>query len=404
MTVDTIVKAKKLIGGAGFSIVDDPVIGIANGIVAYVDSGRTTAHEGRTIDLKGSFLLPGFVDTHVHFVFGSCDTRDYEQVMLRDTNEIMLLRASQNALSHLRKGVTTVRDLGDRDGTMVSLRNAINRGILQGPRMVVAGPPLTTTGGHFHFCNGEVDGQEEIRKKIRSIHKLGADVIKIMASGGTTRGSAQRQPSFTCEELRAIVSEARRFQMPTCAHVHCTAAIENCVDAGVDCLEHLGFYDAVGCAKVDPDVIGKMARAGTYACVTVMNSFLGIQRLSSSKDEASRRRLMELEQEFSNRTETLKECRKQGVQLVTGTDSIWEFGDYHIALQVMHDIGIPAIEVLRISTIDSARALRMGDVIGTIEPGKCADMVGFDDDPSARIESIANPCFVMKGGKTIVAR
>jgi len=401
MKVETIIKAKQLIGGKEFSIIDDPIIGIKKGIIVFIDSHTTRHNAERVIDLSHAFLLPGFIDTHVHFIFGGTN-RSYEEVMDKDSNEIMLLRASQNALCHLKKGVTTARDLADRDGVMLSYKEAVNRGIVKGPRMVVSGPPLTITGGHFHFCHGEVNTEDEIRKTIRIFYKKGVDVIKVMASGGTTQGSVRRQPTFSKKDLVIIVSESHKLGLPTSAHVHCTAAIENCVEAGIDCLEHVGFYDFKGDTKIDLGIIKKMVQRGTYACVTLKNSFLRIKRLKEEKDEASLKQRKEFEKELRNRIDTLKICYENNVRLVAGTDSIWEFGDFSLILKIMVDAGIPAMEVLRIATLESAKALVMEDKIGSIEPGKYADIIAFKENPVINIESARDPLFVMKGGERIV--
>lgn len=397
MNVDSIVTAKRLIGGKDFDSIDRPVIGIRDGVIRFVESGTTGHTAQERIDLPNLHLLPGFIDTHVHLIFGGED-RDYERVMARDNNGVMLLRASRNAVSYLAAGVTTIRDLGDRDGILVSLREAINAGVIPGPRVQVSGPPLTITGGHFHFCNGEVDGEEEIRKKIRSLHKQGVDVIKIMATGGTTRGSVRRKPAFTKGEMRIIVEEAHKLGKPTAAHVHCTAGIENCLDAGVDSLEHVGFFSDDGLLEIEERLIERMAKQGTTACITLKNSYVGIQRLATSDREADKKRHRELIIEAENRLETLKVCRAYGVHLSAGTDSIWEHGDYHIIVELMAETGIPMMEVFKIATIESAKALRLEEHIGTVEAGKFADIIGFEHDPLESIEHVKAPCFVMKGG------
>ena len=401
MKVDKIIEARQLIGGRNYRIVDNPVIGIKDGVVNFVEQAPSRHGAEQVLSLKDLYLLPGLVDAHVHFIFGG-ENRSYLHVMQNDSNEIMLLRASQNALKHLEAGVTTVRDLGDRDGTMVFLREAISRGIVRGPRLVVSGPPLTPKGGHFYFCHGEVDSEEDIREMIERLQQKGVDLIKIMASGGTSGAVDRRKPSFETKQLANIVREAHKRNMMTSAHVHCTKAIENCLDAGVDSLEHLGFFDSSGNADIDLGLIERMAEAGTFACVTLKNSYLGIRRLKNSHDEASKQRLQEMEREFANRIETVKLCLENNVNLIVGTDSIWEFGDFHVVLRILAEAGIPALEVFKIATAKTAAALKLQDRIGSIEAGKEADIIGYRENPIDHIKEIENPCFVMKQGDTVL--
>src|SRR5579862_4223642 len=190
----------------------------------------------------GCTLLPGFVDAHTHFTLFA-DGRSYED-MAAEPDGVMLLAGAQNARTHLRAGVTTARDNGSRGVTGFVLRDAINRGIVAGPRLLVAGPPVTPTAGHFHWCLGAADGEDGLRRQVRALVGLGADHIKIMASGGGTAGTDPARPCYTVGELRSAITTARDLGRLTTAHCRAAEAMRRSTEADVDCIEHGEFIDA----------------------------------------------------------------------------------------------------------------------------------------------------------------
>ena len=151
--------------------------------------------------------MPGLIDIHAHLTFGT-PGRSYEEVMSEDSDDLMLVRAVRNCQTHLKAGVTTIRDCGARNRTTLSLRDAAAHGLFPSPRLLVSGPPITQTKGHFWWCNGEADGVDGVREQARKLLEAGVDFLKIMASGGGTKGTDQSRASYSAEEIAAAVHEA----------------------------------------------------------------------------------------------------------------------------------------------------------------------------------------------------
>lgn len=192
------------------------------------------------VDYSNQVVTPGFIDAHVHLVFTCQENHDLGREMLeKSSREELMAVALRNCADSLLGGVTTVRDLGDIGYVTVTVRNLVNKGIMPGPSIFVAGPPITTTAGHLHFCKNTADTVEEIRKAVRKSCEHDVDVIKVMASGGNmTRGSNPMMPQYEVEELRALVNEAHRLKRRVAAHTLESKSIRRAIAAGVDTLEH----------------------------------------------------------------------------------------------------------------------------------------------------------------------
>ena len=196
----------------------------------------------------------------------------------------MLLRAAMNAMIHLKAGVTTLRENGARNKVTFNLREGAHRGYVTAPRLLLCGRPVTVTGGHFYWCNQQADGIEGVRAAVRELVKDGADHIKIMASGGGTAITDLRRPSYTVEELRAIVDEAHNMGKPTTAHCLATGSIVNALDAGVDMIEHAGFIEPDGSYRFDPRIAERIAEQGTYVSPTVQTGYRGMEALLNKQE------------------------------------------------------------------------------------------------------------------------
>ena len=203
----------------------------------------------------------------------------YESVIERDTDEIMLLRAAHNTYIHLSSGVTTLRDCGARNRITFDLREGAMQGRSTAPRLLLSGRPVTITGGHFFWRNGEADGEDGVCNAVRQLVEEGSDFIKIMASGGGTAITYNRKHSYGVGELRAIVEEAHVHGKLTTTHCLATQSMINALDAGVDMMEHGGFIEPGGSYVYRPKIAERIAQHGMYVSPTVQTGYRGREAL-----------------------------------------------------------------------------------------------------------------------------
>ena len=267
----TILTAARLLDGSGGGRLEDAAVLIEGGTIRAIgrrsevrppDGATATSHE-----YGDATILPGLVDGHTHLVGIGDGTRGDDVADQGD--DLLLIRAT-----HQRPRDAPLGGHHDpRERSMgriaFSVREAIRRGIAEGPRMVVSGRALTITGGHLHYFGGEADGPDGLRRTVRQLVKEGADFIKVMASGGSTRTSHPNLPAFTPDELPAIVDEAHRHERLTAAHAVPNAAIEDCLDAGIDMVIHCSMTDATGAYGYRPDLADRMAETGVWVNPTM---------------------------------------------------------------------------------------------------------------------------------------
>ncbi len=407
----TVIKARALIDGTGTRpLVDAAVIVEESTIKAVAQQGEISLPEGqhvRTLDFPNGYLLPGLIDSHIHLSFGvyGCS---HEELMNSDSDQIMLLRAARNALTHLKCGVTTVRENGARNRVTFDLREAADRGYATTPRLYLCGRPVTITGGHFHWCNQEADGVEGVRTAVRELIKDGADHIKIMASGGATTITDNRRPSYSVEELRSIIDEAHKFGKLTTAHCLATQSLTNVLDAGIDMIEHAGFREPDGSYEFNEAIAERIAGQGVFVCPTSQTGFrqreaLLAQELERPLTTAEQGRLDDLKAKCESQLELLGRMWNDfNIKIVTGTDAVEILGDYCLGLELMSQAGMTNMDIIKASTGMAARAIGQQQAIGTIEPGKEADLIVVDKDPLADIRALRSMTMVMRAGERIV--
>ncbi len=243
--------------------------------VGFRDDIRAAAPDATELAYPDATIIPGLINAHVHLAFDPGPHRLERLTDNREAAEIALAMAG-HARQLLDCGVTTARDLGDRAGLTIALRDAIAAGQVAGPRILAATAPLTPPGGHCWFLGGEVDGPEQIREQVRRNAAAGADVIKVMASGGsmTPGGAEMWEPQFTAEELKVIVEEAHQLGLPVAAHAHGTSSIRAAVDAGVDTIEHCTCLSGPGGAfQPDEKIAGDIVAAGIAVCTANANNW-----------------------------------------------------------------------------------------------------------------------------------
>ena len=400
----TVIRSNSLIDGKSASPIRNAVVVLKGPLIVAVGTAEEmevpSGPDVQEIDYGDAYMLPGLIDAHTHLMFGHGEGT-YEEVIERDSDETMLLRAARNAHVHLNAGVTALRDCGARNNITFDLRRGVEQGLSVAPRLLLSGRPVTMTGGHFWWCNQEADGVDAVRKAVRQLVRDGADFIKIMASGGGTAGTDNRLPSYTVEELRAIVDEA---------HCLATQSIVNALDAGVDSIEHASFIDMSGSYKFEPRIAERIARQGVVISPTVQTGYRRREKLLALKErdgflsKSEERRLESTHAKCESQIEFLgKLWSDWGVTIVAGTDAIQAFGDYCLGLELQVEAGMSPMDVIRSATVEAARSVGLGDVVGTIEPGKEADLVVVDRDPLKDIRALRDMRVVIKKGQIVPA-
>ncbi|SFQ54855.1 Imidazolonepropionase [Amycolatopsis arida] len=383
-----------LTGPAGRGISDGAVLVRGPEIVAVgprAEVAALAAPDARRMDLPGSTVLPGLIDCHVHLAFSAGPDPVGD---LSATDDATLLEdMAHRARLLLDHGVTTVRDLGDRGFLAVRLRDEIGAGRRPGPRILSATVPLTPPEGHCWFLGGVVEGEEQIRARVRRNAEAGADVIKVMATGGglTSGGAATWESQFTPEELRAVVDEAHRLGLPVAAHAHGTDGIAASVAAGVDTVEHCTWMTRDGFRALD-DVVAEMAAKNVYVCPGASpnwRAFAARFGEDRARDVFGRLRWM----------------AEQGVPLISGTDAGVPgavFDNPVGSLEFYAYLGFPNDQILDMATGTAATALGLGDRTGRLAPGLRADLVVVDGDPLVDLAALRDPRLVVAEGRTHV--
>ena len=382
----------------------------AVGPVAQVE--RVTPPGTARLDLGHACLLPGLIDGHTHASLPG-DGRPYaDQIGISDA--LMVGVAARNLSLHLNAGVTTVRDHGARNMVGFTIRKAVTRGHIRGPRMLVSGRPITRPDGHFHWCNETAAGPDATRAAVRRLVRDGADYIKVMATGGGTEGTDPGAASYSVEELRAIVEEAHSLGRRTAAHARATEGMSRAVDAGLDLLEHVEFNEPDGRPHFNPAVAAKIAKAGTYVSPTlqVLTDYQRIIRLREDAAHGSlpakgERELAQLEQTLDAYLDRFRRFLESGIadRVAPGTDCGpfgTAFGHLDYELQLLVAAGYRPAEAVVAATRRAAEAAGLDHEIGTIVPGKLADLVAVDGDPTRDINAISRVVAVFQEGRRVL--
>ena len=401
-------------GLGGASRADQAVLVEAGRIRAVGDREtvrRQASPEAEVVDLGAACLTPGLIDSHTHLSLAG-DGRPYA-AMFADSDEMMVLTGAMNMRRHLSAGITTIREHGARNRVGFALKEGLGRGYIPGPRMLVSGRPITCTGGHFHMCNEVADGEEEIRKSVRRLVHEGADYIKIMASGGGTAGTIPGRASYETAELRAAVHEARQFGRLTAAHCRARESMLRAVEAGIDLMEHAEFLDPDDQLRFDPKIAEMMATSGIWISPTLQawTRYPRIVDLRGRRDAGTmspdeEAELEALEARADLRLEVMRRMLDYGVRerVVPGTDSgvaDLAFGHLDYDLQLLVRAGFTPGEALVSATRLSAEAMGMGEEIGTVAPGKVADLAAFDGDPTEDIGVFSRVAAVFQAGRRV---
>ncbi len=407
----TILRARRLIDGTGKDPVDFPVIVVKNNVISgvgvedQIDLPR--GREVREITLENGTLLPGLIDSHVHLALGTHGR--YEEMML-ETDGVHLITGVVNSGEALHAGITTIKEMGARNRVALDLREGWRRGLIEAPRLIVSGRPLTVPGGHFHFCNNnECEGVDEVRERVRQLVEEGVDFIKIMASGGGTRGTNNRQASFSEEELRAAVEEAHRLNKTVAAHCEAYESVGNAARAGVDVLEHCGFILPNGSRGFDKEAVRTMVDKELYYDPTlqtgaaIRDALREREQRGETLTESEKSTLARLEYKIRRKSENLARMLEMGVQVVAGSDGIGLGNSARLirAMELMAEAGMTPMQMIIAATSNAAKALKLDNAFGAIKEGLEADIIAVEGDPSSDISNLRSLKLLMQRGKIV---
>jgi imidazolonepropionase-like amidohydrolase len=406
-------RAARLLDGRGGPPLRDAAVLVEGATIRAVGpAAEVRAPDGAPVavhEYGDATILPGLIDVHTHLNgFGDGRLGD-ELATLPD--DILLLQAARNARAHLEAGVTTLRDCGSKGTTAFALRRAAAMGITPAPRLVLSGRPITITGGHLWYFGAEADGTDGVRRTVRQLVKEGADSIKLVATGGSTRTSYPSRPSFNAGELRAGVEEAHKFGKPTAAHCTSTQGVVNALEAGVDTIIHCRFHEPDGTLRFQPELAERIAAAQRWVDYTVAQSgarmhMLQAQQDAGTLDARGRREIESLVRARAQQEEHFRRLLAAGVRMVCGSDSSWMWYPMgHFAEEVIDHAawGMGAAAAIVSATGDAARCIGVDAVTGTLEAGKAADVLVVRGDPLAAVTALRDVRDIFLGG-TPVAR
>jgi imidazolonepropionase-like amidohydrolase len=360
------------------------------------------------MDYGAATILPGLVDAHTHLVAPGDGTLGDD--VAREDDDILLLQAARNARTLLSSGVTTLRENGAKGKVAFSLREGVRRRLAPGPRMVICGRPITMTGGHMGYFGSEADGEAAVRAEVRKLLKEGADYIKIVASGGSTRTSDPNRASYTVAELAAMTDEARRHGKLTAAHCTSAQSVQNCLDAEVDMIIHCIFTEPDGTYRFRPDLVERLAAARAWVNPTLYVMRAGIERQREARAregrltpelaahlDASRRAL-------DVRVDAVRRMSEAGVRMTAGSDSPWGWyapGEFVHEIHMLAEAGLSYSEAIVAGTAGAADSIGAGAVAGRLLPGRPADVLVVRGNPTREITDLWNVLDVYQAGRRV---
>ena len=398
------VKAARLLDVRSGRYVERPVVVVRNGLVESV--GREVPAGARVIDVGDRTLLPGLIDAHTHVLLqGDATQAEYEHQILKEYPAHRVARAVRALKIALENGFTTMRDLETEGASYddVALKEAVNEGVIPGPRLFVAGPALSTTGSYpilrfrpdWRFPTGVqiCDGADGCRRAVREQLSYGTDWVKVYANTGglrvTSDGYVESPPNWTREELAAVVSEAHGRGVKVAAHATSDTGLKIAIDAGVDSIEHG--------TSIRPERAREMAARGIFLSPTLTV----MEYVAEPRAREGRAIWAELPK---IRARSLENCRKAGVKIAFGTDAGgFPWTEIPQAQEFEHEVrlGMSPLEAIRSATTVAAELLGLAGKAGVIEPGSFADLVAVPGDPLRDVRVLSRVDFVMKAGEVV---
>ncbi len=392
----TVIRAGRMLDVRTGRMVQNPEIVIEGDRIVSV--GAATTANAQAINLPNLTLLPGLIDAHTHLT-GDPYHFGYQELGISAAREA--LYGAKYARITLLAGFTTVRNVGANGYSDVALRDAINDGDIPGPRMLVSGPALGITGGHcdnnllpfeYHASSdGVADGIAAVQHRVREVIKYGADLIKICATGGVlSKGDDPKASQYSLEEMKAIVADAHRLGRKVAAHAHGGEGIRLASEAGVDSIEHGTYIDEAG--------IATLKKNGTYMVPTIyLNNWLMENMDKIGMPEFYRKKEIDVAKvSFAN----MARAMQAGVKIAFGTDAaVYPHGLNARQFAMYVKMGFTPLQAIQSATLNAADLLGWSDRIGAIEPGKFADIIGVEGDPTQDVTTLERVQWVMKGGE-----
>ena len=407
-----VLKAARLFDGKSNALVQNAVVVVQGDKIVDTGNNLPIPSGAQVIDLGDATLCPGFMDAHTHLTADFSGNYNEHRLQELDLNvSEHAIRATAFARATVEAGFTTVRDLGSRfvasrEFVDVALRNSINKGVIVGPRMLVATKGIGATGGHFDptsgfrdflfgrepdYTDGIANGPDEIRKAVRFEVKNGADVIKAAVSGGVlSLADEVDTPQLTSAEMAALVDESHRLRKKVAVHCHGDQAAREAIETGVDSIEHGSF--------MKPETLTMMKKKGTFLTPTLMAS----DWIMSKIDNYPPMLQQKAKAATAARSEMFRNAVKLGIKISFGTDAaVYPHGQNAKEFKLMVDLGMTPIDALKSATANDADLLGIAQKVGTLEKGKLADIVAMPGDPTSDITETEHVSFVMKEGKII---
>ncbi|MCH8909993.1 MAG: amidohydrolase family protein [Chloroflexi bacterium] len=413
MAKKSIFKAKRVANESASGWLNDHAVVVEDGIITAVEPSAnvpasTDGGGYEVFDLGDVSLLPGLVDAHCHMHCSA--THDAQSLAMSENDQQLTIRATNNMRKAVLAGTTTIRDLGSRNEVAFAVRQMIDDGHVPGPRLLLAGTPITITAGHCWFFGTEADTVDQVRTAIRTQVKQGANVIKMMATGGMFTPTANpRKPQYSVEHLKAAVEEAHRMNVPIVTHTLSAQGVRNVVEAGVDHLIHARWYDADPNKGLDydPDTVKKMVDQGQWLDPTIGHHLLG--REAKARGEigpmAPHWSVAYKFVDESEHVETLMKMHDAGVRFTSGLDMGMAYGTHDRsaanAWSFVETLGWPNWKAIHAATAGTSEALGLAEKVGSLKAGLVADMAAFGGDPARNIRDMDRAETVVQSGRLL---
>jgi len=394
------IKTQRLFDGTERPLVRDALVVIENErIVAVGPATQVALPAGiAVLDVGDRLVMPGMIDAHVHILWSGSVSSGQESRVATDSQALFM--GVRNAQVALKSGLTTVRDCGDRNYLSLALRDSIDHGDLAGPRMLCSGPVITSTAGQLWWQSIECDRVDELQKAVRTLVKHDVDFVKLMGTGGNaTPGSNPEASQYDAAGVQMVADDAHRMGKKVAVHVHGVEGMRFAVDAGIDTLEHCPFR-AHGRIEYDAQLVADMVARDLIVSLAMPATWY---RLRAEEMREPRTHPGHL---WKDRYETIRRMHAAGVKLVVSSDqgsTGTQIDELPLLMEFLtNQVQIPTAAVLRGVTGLAAEALGLADRVGTLEPGKLADIVIVDGDPFTDVTAIRRVHTVIKDGETLV--